>query len=83
LPDILISIAEPITATIGESMHTFETTDSKFARRCRLAQYRAENATLMVEGSPVTGIVSSVKEDASSSPVRWTITMVVQRRIAA
>jgi hypothetical protein len=71
------------TATIGNSMQTFETTDLKLARRCRFAQYRGEKTTLMVAGSPVTGLVRSVREVASSSPPRWIVTIVARRSIAA
>jgi hypothetical protein len=64
-------------------MQTFETTDPKLAQRSRFAQYRGFKTTLTVDGSPVTGIVHSVKEVASSSPVRWIVTVVAERRIAA
>jgi hypothetical protein len=64
-------------------MQTFETTDLKLARRCRIAQFRWLKTTVTVNGSPVTGIVHSVKEVASSSPARWIVTVVEKGRIAA
>jgi hypothetical protein len=64
-------------------MQIFETIDLKFARRCRIAQYRGRETTLMVEGSPVTGLVRSVNEHESSNPKRWTITVVLKQGIAA
>lgn len=64
-------------------MKTFETTDQTLARRCRFAQYRNERATLMIEGSSVTGLVRSVREVPSSLPVRWVITVVTKKNVAA
>jgi hypothetical protein len=64
-------------------MQIFETTDPKLARRCRYAQYRNEKTTLTIKGSPVTGLVRSVREDRSSSPTRWVVAFVEQRSIAA
>lgn len=64
-------------------MQTIEITDSTEARRCRYAQYRCENATVMLNGTPVTGMVRSVREDKSSIPKRWIITVVLKQRIAA
>jgi hypothetical protein len=64
-------------------MQTFETTDQKLAQRCRYVQYRGVKTTLMVEGSPVTGVVHSVREVVSSFPVRWIVTVVAMGRIAA
>jgi DNA transposition AAA+ family ATPase len=64
-------------------MQTFETTDLKLAKRFRYAQYRGMKTTVTVNGSPVTGIVHSVKEVASSSPARWIVTVVDKQRIAA
>jgi uncharacterized protein (DUF2249 family) len=74
------------TATIGDVMQTlqtFQTTDLKVASRCRYAQYRGLPATLRVKGLLVTGLVRSLKEDRSSNPVRWIITVVVAKRSAA
>jgi hypothetical protein len=59
-------------------MPTFETTDSKVARRCRYDQHRGKKTTLTVEGSLVTGLVHSVMEVKS-----WIITVVAKPRIAA
>ena len=64
-------------------MQTIEITDPLEARRCRYAQYRGERATLILNGLPVTGMVRSVKEDKSSTPTRWTVTVVPKLGIAA
>jgi hypothetical protein len=64
-------------------MQTIEITDPKEARRCRYAQYRGEKATLMLNGLSVTGMVRSVKEDKSSTPMRWIISVVPKQGIAA
>ena len=37
----------------------------------------------MLNGTPVTGMVRSVREDKSSIPKRWIITVVLKQRIAA
>jgi hypothetical protein len=57
-------------------VHTFETTDPSEARRCRYAQFGGRATTLNVHGADVTGMVRSVKEDRSTTPTRWTITVV-------
>jgi hypothetical protein len=64
-------------------MQTIEITDPKEARRCRYAQYRGEKATLMLNGLSVTGMVRSGKEDKSSTPMRWIISVVPKQGIAA
>ena len=64
-------------------MQTFETTDLKVVTRCRYAQYRGLKATLRVKGMVVTGLVRSLREDKSSNPVRWIITLVVAKRSVA
>ena len=64
-------------------MKTFETTDQTLARRCRYAQYRNERAALMIGGSLVTGLVHSVNEVAASLPIRWIITVVTKKNVAA
>ena len=74
------------TATIGDVMQTlqtFQTTDLKVASHCRYAQYRGLPATLRVKGMRVTGLVRSLREDRSSNPVRWIITVVVAKRSIA
>jgi hypothetical protein len=63
-------------------MQAIEITDPIEARRCRYAQYRGEKATVMLNGLPVTGMLRSVKEDSSSSPMRW-IVSVVPKQLAA
>jgi hypothetical protein len=64
-------------------MNTFETTDSKVARRCRYDQHRGRKTTLTVEGSLVTGLVRSVMEVKSSNPMRWIVTVIAKPSIAA
>jgi hypothetical protein len=64
-------------------MQTFETTDSKVARRCRYHQHRGKKTTVTVEGSLVTGLIRSVMEVQSSNPRRWLITVVAKSNIAA
>jgi hypothetical protein len=64
-------------------MPTFETIESKVARRCRYHQHRGKKTTVTVEGSPVTGMVRSVMEVQSSNPRRWLITVIVKPSIAA
>ena len=71
------------TATIFYVMQTIEITDPLEARRCRYAQYRGERVRLMLNGLPVTGMIRSVKEDKSSTPARWTVTVVPKQDIAA
>jgi hypothetical protein len=34
-----------------------------------------EKATLMLNGLPVTGMVRSVREDTSSTPMRWIVSV--------
>jgi len=57
-------------------MQTIQITDPLEARRCRYAQYRGERVRLTLNGLPVTGMIRSVKEDKSSTPTRWTVTVV-------
>jgi CRISPR/Cas system endoribonuclease Cas6 (RAMP superfamily) len=64
-------------------MPTFETIESKVARRCRYHQHRGKKTTVTVEGSPVTGMVGSVMEVQSSNPRRWIITVIAKPHIAA
>jgi hypothetical protein len=64
-------------------MQTIEITNPIEARRCRYAQYRGEKATLMLNGLPVTGMVRSVREDTSSTPMRWIVSVVPKQGIAA
>jgi hypothetical protein len=71
------------TATIGAPMQTIEITDPLELRRCRYAQYRGEKVRMIVNGVPVTGTIRSIKEDQSSSPTRWTVTVVPKKGIAA
>jgi len=64
-------------------MQTIEITDPVEARRCRYAQYRGERATVMLRGVPVTGMVRSVREDRSSTPIRWVVSIMPKHGIAA
>jgi hypothetical protein len=64
-------------------MEIIEITDPKEARRGRYAQYRGQKATLMLNGLPVTGIVRSVMEVASSRPTRWIVSVIPKQGIAA
>ena len=57
-----------------------QTNDRAEARRSRYAQYRGQVATLTFGLETVRGTVRSVKEDNSSSPVRWLVTIVSQER---
>ena len=57
-------------------MQTIEITNPLEARRCRFAQYRGLKARLILNGEPVTGMIRAVKEDNSSTPTRWTVTVV-------
>jgi hypothetical protein len=57
-------------------MQTIEITNPLEARRCRYAQYRGQKARLILNGVPVTGMIRAVKEDKSSTPMRWTVTVV-------
>jgi hypothetical protein len=81
------------TATIGDAIQMFETTDSKLARRWSYAVQNWRDAaatpnietktTLTIRGLPVTGLVCSVGKDGSSSLTRWVITVVKKRSLAA
>jgi hypothetical protein len=71
------------TATIGDVMQIIEITDPLDARRCRYAQYRGEKVRMILHGVPVTGTIRSIKEDQSSSPTRWTVTVVPKQGTAA
>ncbi|QDW41399.1 hypothetical protein FFI89_032340 [Bradyrhizobium sp. KBS0727] len=59
-------------------MQQIETYDPVEARRSRYAQYRGQVAKLTFGLSTVKGVVRSVREDSSSTPVRWLITVVPQ-----
>jgi hypothetical protein len=54
-------------------MHIIETTDPKEARRARFAQFQGQKATLTLMGTTVTGLLRSVREDATITP-RWIVT---------
>lgn len=59
-------------------MQTFETTDTKVARRCRYYQHRDQKTSVMVRGRLVSGLVRSVMEVRSSHPTRWIIALIVK-----
>jgi hypothetical protein len=64
-------------------MQAIEIADPKAARRARFAQLRGEKVTLNFKGSTVTGLVRSVKADATSTPPRWIVTVVSKQDVAA
>jgi hypothetical protein len=57
-------------------MFTFETSDQKEVRRCRIAQFNGRTATVRTDGSAVTGHVRSIVESKSSVPAAWIITII-------
>jgi hypothetical protein len=57
-------------------MQTVETSSFLEARRCRYAQYSGRTAELSLNGSKFFGMVRSVQEDRSRSPLRWIVTIV-------
>ena len=57
-------------------MFTFETSDQKEVRRCRIAQFNGRTATVRSAGSAVTGHVRSIVENKASVPAAWTITII-------
>jgi hypothetical protein len=66
-----------------KAMQSIEIADPKVARRARFAQLRGEKVTLNFKGSTVTGLVRSVKADATSTPPRWIVTVVSKQDVAA
>jgi hypothetical protein len=64
-------------------MQPIDITDPIEAQRCRFAQYRGQQATVMLNGLPVTGMVLSVMEVKSSNPVRWTVKVLPKQGMAA
>lgn len=57
-------------------MFTYETADQKEVRRFRIAQFNGRAATVRSGENTVTGMVRSVRENASSVPTRWVITLI-------
>ncbi len=57
-------------------MFKYETADQKEVRRFRIAQFNGRTATVHSNGATITGHVRSVRENESSIPPRWTITIV-------
>jgi hypothetical protein len=57
-------------------MFTFETSDQKEVRRCRIAQFNGRTATVQSAGSAVTGYVRSIVENKSRVPATWTIAII-------
>ena len=56
-----------------------ETKDPIEARRSRYAQYRGLVATLTFGSATVRGMVQSVKQDSTCTPIRWLITIAPQQ----
>ena len=63
---------------LADTMQQIETFDPVEARRSRNAQYRGQVTKLTFGLSTVKGMVRPVREDNSSKPVRWLITVVSQ-----
>jgi hypothetical protein len=61
-------------------MQQIQTNDPTEARRSRYAQYRGQVATLTFGLATVRGMVRSVKEHGSCTPIRWVVTIVPQER---
>ncbi|MBW7974838.1 hypothetical protein [Bradyrhizobium sp. BR 10289] len=57
-------------------MFTYETADQKEVRRFRIAQFNGRMATVTSGEATVTGFVRSVLEQESTTPPRWTITII-------
>lgn len=55
--------------------HTFETTDSREARRCRLALFSGRAQLLVISGMRIVGKVYAVKVDETAKSARWKITV--------
>jgi hypothetical protein len=66
-----------------KAMQSIEVADPKVARRARFAQLRGEKVTLNFKGSTVTGLVRSLREDSTSTPPRWIVTVVGKQAVAA
>jgi hypothetical protein len=64
-------------------MQSIQTTDPKEARRARLAQFQSHKATLTVMGPTVRGLARSVKEDTTSTPRRWIVSVVSTNAVVA
>ena len=56
-------------------MFTFESSDPKEVRRCRIAQFNGRTATVRTDGSAVTGHVRSIVQSKSSAAT-WVITII-------
>jgi hypothetical protein len=57
-------------------MFTYETADQKEVRRFRIAQFNGRAATVRDGKATVTGHVRSVRENETSVPTCWAITIV-------
>jgi hypothetical protein len=66
-----------------KAMQSIEIADPKLARRARFAQLLGEKVTLNCKRSTVTGLVRSVKEDSTSTPPRWIVTVVDMQAVVA
>ncbi len=56
-------------------MQTFETTDIKVARRCRIAQYNGRDGMIDIDGESVNCIIRSVMDVPALTPTSWEITV--------
>jgi hypothetical protein len=68
---------------LAKALQSIETSNPIEARRARYAQFRGQKATLTLMGATVTGLVRSVREDATSVPPRWIVTVVGMQAAAA
>jgi hypothetical protein len=57
-------------------MHRFETSDSKEARRFRVAQFNGRSMGFTLDGIEVFGAVRTITERMSNGTKLWTITMI-------
>ena len=71
-------------ATLGNVMLTFQLSNSEISRQpLSLFAVSGLPTTLRVKGTPVMGLVHSLREDTSGNPVSWVIMVVVAKRSAA
>jgi hypothetical protein len=57
------------------AMQVIEVTDPSDARRAKYSQYAGSPRAISLNGQMVSGIVRSVAEVQSASPVRWVVTV--------
>ena len=56
-------------------MLKLETSDPAEVLRCKRAQFRGRISTLVLDGSPVTGLVHAVAEAKNAFPPKWIVTL--------